>query len=183
MITIENSIKSFYLILILAIAYMANSLSNVSEDKTQLESTAHYKSSAPTPIEMYQLIEKYADEYEIPRHIAYNIAFRETRYKGPFDWKYEPALESSAGAVGPMQVMVTTAEYINRRDVTKNKLRDDIILNIKTSMKLLRQLHDQYRDWKIVCGYYNTGQPIVNEYAMYCVTNKDYQKNWVFYQK
>ena len=183
MITIENSIKSFYVILILAISFMANSLNNVSEDKAKIEGGAHYKVSAPTPVEMYQLIEKYADEYRIPRHIAYNIAYKETRYKGPFDWSYDPSLESFAGAVGPMQVMTQTASFINNRSITKNRLRDDIILNIKTSMKLLRRLHDKYGDWALVCGAYNTGRPMINDYAIYCVSNKDYQKKWTYYQK
>ena len=34
-----------------------------------------------------------------------------------------------------------------------------------TSMKYLRMLHNQYKNWKIVFGYYNTGYPRVNGYA------------------
>jgi len=183
MITIENSIKSFYVILILAVAYMLSTLSDISEDQAQIETVESYKSSQPTPIEMYQLIEKYADDYQIPRHIAYNIAYKETRYKGPFDWKYNPSLESFAGAVGPMQVMVATARGINRREISRNELKNDLEINIKTSMKLMRRLHDKYRDWGVACGAYNTGQPIINDYARFCVSNKDYQKNWIYYQK
>lgn len=183
MITIENSIKSFYVILILAIAYMANTLSTVVEDHAEIETTQNFTSSEPTALEMYQLIEKYADQYKIPRHIAYNIAYLESRYKGPFDWSYQPALESYAGAVGPMQVMVSTAEFINNRNISKSNLKNNIEVNVKTSMKLLRRLHNMYGDWAIVCGSYNTGQPIINDYARFCVTNKDYRKNWIYYQK
>ena len=46
-------------------------------------------------------------------------------------------------------------------------------------MKVLRYLYNQYGDWAIACGYYNTGQPIVNDYAQFCVSNKNYNKNWV----
>jgi hypothetical protein len=28
------------------------------------------------------------DVYGIPKHIAFNVAYLETKYKGPFDWKY-----------------------------------------------------------------------------------------------
>ena len=183
MISIENSIRSFYIILIVAICYIASCLDNVSEDKAQNDTQTNFEASAPTPIEMYKLIEKYADQYRVPRHIAYNIAYLETRYKGPFDWSYQPALESYAGAVGPMQVMVSTAQFINNRNITKSRLKNDLETNIKTSMKLLRRLHDMYGNWLLVCGAYNTGQPLVNEYARFCVTNKDYRKNWIYYQK
>ena len=46
-------------------------------------------------------------------------------------------------------------------------------------MKLLRRLHDKYGDWEIVCGCYNTGKPLVNDYARFCVNTFDYQDNWV----
>jgi hypothetical protein len=54
-------------------------------------------------------------------------------------------------------------------------------LNVKISMKLLHKLRKQYNDWGLICGYYNTGYPRVNDYARFCVSNKDYQKNWVGY--
>jgi soluble lytic murein transglycosylase-like protein len=130
---------------------------------------------------MYYLIEKYSNEYDIPKHIAYNVAFLETRYQGPFDWNYNPFQSSSAGAVGPMQVMVRTAEYVNKTDITRNTLKTNLDLNISTSMKLLNKLYNQYENWAITCGYYNTGYPKVNDYATFCVNNKDYTKNWESY--
>lgn len=183
MITIENSIKSFYIILLLAISIAVNVLNKINEDSAEIETTENFKSSDPTPIEMYNLIEKYANEYEIPKHIAYNIAYKETRYRGPFHWSYQPGLESYAGAVGPMQVMVSTANFINGKIIDRQSLKNDLEINIETSMKLLRRLHNRYKDWATVCGAYNTGQPIINDYARFCVSNKDYQKNWIYYQK
>lgn len=131
---------------------------------------------------MYELLEKYSENHNVPRHIAYNIAFRETRYRGPFDWDYNPELISPVGAQGPMQVMPSTAKSIQGRTVTSEELRTDLELNIQTSMMLLEKLYNKYGDWKIVCGCYNTGQPIVNEYAIYCATNKDYRSEWVYYK-
>jgi hypothetical protein len=52
-------------------------------------------------------------------------------------------------------------EYIN-----KNNLKTDIRFNIETSMKLLKHLHKTYGDWKLVFGAYNTGRPMVNQYAI-----------------
>lgn len=142
---------------------------------------ASLKPNSPVSLQMYYLIEKYSDEYKIPKHIAYNVAFLETSYKGPFDWTYNPYLISSAGAVGPMQVMVKTAEYVNKKNITKLNLKNNLELNISTSMKLLNKLYNQYEDWGITCGYYNTGYPKINDYALFCVSNKNYTKNWESY--
>lgn len=135
---------------------------------------------SPTSIKMYELIEKFSDKYEIPKYVAYNVAFLETRYEGPFDWTYNPYLTSSAGAVGPMQIMPSTANYIQKETITKDRLKTDLKLNVEISMKLLRKLHDRYGDWSIVCGCYNTGRPIVNDYARFCSSNKNYRSNWVY---
>jgi soluble lytic murein transglycosylase-like protein len=134
----------------------------------------------PTSMVMYENLEKYSDEYEIPKHIIYNIAYLETRYGGPFDWKYNPAKTSCVGAVGPMQVMPSTANLIRKEDVSVNKLKTNVEFNIETSVKLLKRLYQKYGNWEIVCGCYNTGRPIVNGYAKFCNSNKNYQKNWVY---
>ena len=38
------------------------------------------------------------------------------------------------------------------------------------------KLSKQYKDWAVICGYYNTGYPKINDYARFCVSHKDYQK-------
>lgn len=157
---------------------------NPSKDRVVFEREVEltkndYGIATPVPMFMYESIEKYSDEYEIPKHIAYNISFLETRYKGPFHWRYNPSQISSAGALGPMQIMPGTAKLIQRTSVPKSILKNDIELNVKISMKLLRKLFNKYHNWAIVCGCYNTGKPMVNGYARYCVTNLDYQNKWI----
>ena len=124
------------------------------------------KTTDPPCLQMYFYIEKYAEEFNIPKSYAYGIAYCETRYNGPFHWGYDPAKTSSAGALGPMQVMPATSRLINKETVSKEKLKTDISYNVRTSMKLLRRLHDKYGDWKIVFGAYNTGRPMINQYAL-----------------
>jgi soluble lytic murein transglycosylase-like protein len=114
---------------------------------------------------MYYYIEKYSEEYKIPRKYAYGVAYAETRYRGPVVWKYNHAQTSYAGALGPMQIMPATAKLINGRPIPNSTLKSDIELNVETSMKLLRRLKNKYGDWKVVFGCYNTGRPIVNDYA------------------
>jgi soluble lytic murein transglycosylase-like protein len=124
----------------------------------------------PPCIQMYHYIEKYSRQYKIPRKYAYGIAFKETTYLGPDHVSYNPYQKSSAGALGPMQIMPTTAELVNGKRPTSSKLKKDIEFNVKTSMKILRKLKDKHKSWKVVFGAYNTGRPIVNKYAedVYC---------------
>ena len=89
----------------------------------------------------------------------------ETGDKGPFHWKYKNTQISPTGALGPMQVLKSTARWVNKDQVSKEILLNDVKYNIMTSMKYLRMLHNQYKNWKIVFGYYNTGYPRVNSYA------------------
>jgi soluble lytic murein transglycosylase-like protein len=119
----------------------------------------------PPSIQLYNHIKAYADTFNIPLKYAFGIANAETGYRGPFHWNYNPAQISCAGAVGPMQVMVSTARWINKDMVSKERLRTDIKYNVYTSMKLLRKLYNLRGNWKLVFGEYNTGRPCINGYA------------------
>ena len=122
--------------------------------------------SAPC-LQMFNSIEKYSDLYNIPRDYAYGIAYAETRYEGPFQWKYKHTQTSTAGALGPMQLMYATAKGLfPEKSFTRQELMEDIDFNVHCSMKLLRKMYDKYKDWKIVFGCYNTGKPMVNDYAV-----------------
>ena len=135
--------------------------------------------SAPVCLQMYSCIEKYSKKYRVPIHVAYNVAFRETRYQGPFHWSYTPNHRSSAGAVGPMQIITRYAHKYAGRHVSEKELMMSVELNVSVSMKMLRKSFEMYRDWGLACGGYNTGSPVLNEYAIYCSSNKNYKKNWI----
>ena len=119
----------------------------------------------PSCTQMYNYIKLYADTFDIPLRFAFGIASAETGYRGPFHWNYNHAQGSSAGALGPMQIMLSTARSNNHDNVSRERLRNDIEYNVRTSMKVLRKLYNKYGDWKIVFGCYNTGRPCVNGYA------------------
>lgn len=122
---------------------------------------------SPPCLQMYYLIEKYSEKYNVPREYAYGIAYSETRYKEPFQWDYNHKQTSCVGAVGPMQIMYTTAQMMwPGKKFTKTFLKDNIEFNVETSMKLLQHLHNRYGDWKKVFGCYNTGRPMINQYAL-----------------
>ena len=133
----------------------------------------------PPCLELYNLIEKSSDSFNIPKYILYNVAYLETRYQGPFDWSYNPYLTSSAGAVGPMQIIPRYAPKFAGRPVTAKELRNNLKLNVEVSCKMLKSLYETYGRWDLVLGYYNTGYPKVNEYASYGSSNKDYTTKWI----
>lgn len=128
--------------------------------------------SSPS-IQMYFYIKKYAAEYEIPEAYAFSLAYQETRYQGPMDLDYNHKQTSFAGALGPMQIMPSTAKMIYGKSISNHKLKNDIKLNVMISMKLLRRLRNTYGNWGVVFGAYNTGRPCINGYAKN-ILNKQY---------
>lgn len=121
--------------------------------------------TSPPSLQMYKYIKAYADTFNIPMRYAFGVAHAETRYCGPFHWKYNPAQTSCSGALGPMQILLSTARYLNKDNVSRETLKTDIKYNVRTSLKYLRILHNRYKRWDLVFGYYNTGYPQVNGYA------------------
>jgi hypothetical protein len=114
---------------------------------------------------MDRCLKYYSHYYNIPEHVLFGVAFYETGYNGLNHTNYNHLQRSSVGALGPMQIMLKTARSINNDTVSIYKLQSDIDYNVSTSAKLLRYLHNSYGSWDVALGYYNTGYPIVNEYA------------------
>lgn len=127
---------------------------------------------SPPSLQMYKYIKAYADTFNIPIRYAFGVAYAETRYGGPFHWRYNHAQTSCTGAEGPMQVLLSTARYVNKDNVSREHLRNNIKYNVRTSMKLIRKLYNRYHNWEICFGYYNTGYPVVNDYARRVVNYK-----------
>jgi soluble lytic murein transglycosylase-like protein len=145
----------------------SRSMKAIPETEEIIPAESAITSASAPCLQLYYFIEKYAAEYKIPRNYAYGIAHEETGYQGPLHWKYNHAQGSHAGALGPMQIMPATAKMMwPDSTISKTRLRNDIEFNVRTSMKLLRYLHDRYGDWKIVFGCYNTGKKLVNKYAL-----------------
>ena len=129
-------------------------------------------------IRMYRAIMLYSGMYQVPRHVAFNVAHLETTYRGPQDSTYNPSRVSKAGAMGPMQIRYKYASYFAERKVTKSELRDSIEFNVNLSMKILAQNYKRFKSWAKAAGAYNTGRPIINRYAREAV-KKNYKRNWL----
>ena len=129
-------------------------------------------------LRMYRAIMLYSGMYQVPKHVAFNIAHLETTYRGPQDSTYNPSRVSKMGAMGPMQIRYKYASYFAERKVTKSELRDSIEFNVNLSMKILAQNYKRFKSWAKAAGAYNTGKPVINHYAKEAV-KKDYQRNWL----
>jgi soluble lytic murein transglycosylase-like protein len=121
---------------------------------------------APPCVQLYSLLEKYSDQYDVPFEIAIGVAREETGYTGPFHWSYDPKQVSYASAYGAMQIQVPTANDNWDERVTAKMLLNDLDLNVHISMKLLARLRKKYGSWKVALGVYNSGRPIINDYAV-----------------
>ena len=168
-------LKHWYLIIILAIVglmyYNVNQRLDYFEERLDL-------ADGTISLQMYESIEHWSDSFNIPKHIAYNVAYLETRYQGPFHFDYNPYQTSSAGAVGPMQIITRWARPYVRKRLSEKELKTNIDLNVKISMKMLRTWYSIYNDWTLATGAYNSGSPIRNEYAIYASSNKNYKNKW-----
>lgn len=128
---------------------------------------------APPSIQLYDYLKKYSEQYGVPFNIAYGVAHKETGYDGPFDWKYNPQLTSSAAAYGAMQIQVPTGQSAWKDvKVTKRMLLTDLEFNVETSMRVLSKLKKRFGRWDIALGCYNTGRPLVNSYAIAIINTK-----------
>ena len=179
---LKRGLKFLYGLFIVGVVLASMSLTDkyVRQNEYDLAELGGQPNS-PYCLQMYTSIEKYSKQYRVPKYIAYNVAWLETRYQGPFDWDYHGKLTSYAGAQGPMQIITRWAHKYAERRITEKELRTNIDLNVMISMKMLRARYNTTGNWATACGGYNTGLPIVNDYARYCVSNKNYKSKWVSY--
>ena len=177
-IKLGNKLILFYVCSILLTFFLSWKLFSAKEVVSQ-ENQEYSETSMIASIHMYESIRKYAQIYEIPEHIAFNVAYLETGYRGPLHFAYSPRQVSGQGAVGPMQVMPKTANFVERRRISRKELLTNIDMNVNISLKYLKYLHDEFGTWSLALGFYNTGTPTVNEYARYCTGNKEFSDKWL----
>ncbi len=111
------------------------------------------------PEEYTQLVEKYSDEYGISEELIYAVIKTES--------DFDSAAVSSKGAVGLMQIMPTTFEWI-----TEDLLREDLELgmlfdpetNIKYGTYYLSRLYNRFGDWDTAIAAYNGGEGNVSDW-------------------
>jgi len=173
--SIFAKLKNWYLIIVLGIVsimyYNLNKRLDYFEERLDL-------ARGTISLQMYESIEHWSDSFNVPKYIAYNVAYLETGYRGPFDFNYNPYQISHMGAQGPMQIITRWAYPYVGHHLTDKELRTNIDLNVKISMQMLSVWYKIHKDWTLACGAYNSGQPIRNDYAVYASSNKNYKSKW-----
>ncbi|MBO5269701.1 MAG: lytic transglycosylase domain-containing protein [Clostridia bacterium] len=108
------------------------------------------------PREYRTLIETYAAEYGVPTSVVYAVIKSES--------DFDPAAISSAGAIGLMQLMPDTFEWLCSRtgDLYAPALLYDPATNIRYGTYLLSILYTEYGTWETVYAAYNAGIGNVN---------------------
>lgn len=171
-----SKIKNWYLIIILTIVGLM--YYNLDRRLDYFEERLD-KANGTISLAMFESIEHWSDSFNVPKYIAYNVAYLETGYKGPFHFDYNPYQTSPMGAQGPMQIITIYAYPYVKRKISDKELKTNIDLNVKVSMQMLQKWYQIHGDWTLAAGAYNSGQPIRNDYAVYASNNKDYKSKWL----
>jgi len=144
-----------------SVGNMINPMSRMNDavDKTAVFNDLLEKS--PPCVQLYYWTKYYCKIYDIPEWFAFRILRQETSYRGPSHFEYTQKQTSTANALGSWQVLFSTAKDMHDDyfPLTRELLLNDIRLNTKIGIKYIAWLHNQYNDWYIVAGRYNSGKP------------------------
>ncbi len=114
------------------------------EEKTEKENSINYTA----------LIERYSAEYSIPK----NLVFAVIKVESGFD----PTAESSVGALGLMQMMPSTFEWLTGEEHLGEHLSVNCLTDPEVSIRYgtyyLRYLYLKFENWDTVLAAYNGGE-------------------------
>ena len=121
--------------------------------------TAVEKRSYPKPDEYVSFVEKYSAEYDVPEEIIYSVMRTES--------SFDSSAVSSKGAVGLMQLMPTTFEWLTK-DILREHLSVGMLYDPETNIKYgtyyLSRLYNRFSDWDTALAAYNGGEGNVSEW-------------------
>ncbi len=103
------------------------------------------------PREYSDYVTKYATEFDVPEPLVYAVILAES--------DFEPEARSHAGAVGLMQLMPDTLDWLSRlldEDAPTGDITDPET-NIKYGTYYLRHLMDRFGSWETAVAAYNAG--------------------------
>lgn len=124
---------------------------------TDLIITCFEKNAYPCGYAEY--VEVYAEQYGVPETVVYAVIKTES--------DFDSGAVSSAGAVGLMQMMPETFEWLTDEilfDHLESGMLYDPETNIKYGTYLLSRFYDRYGDWELVFAAYNGGVGNVDEW-------------------
>ena len=118
------------------------------------------------PLNYREIIEKYSAEFQIDPSFTSAVIYEESRFRTKSN--------SNKGAVGLMQLLPETADYIAKKtNDTDFKIEDlnKSEKNIQYGCYYLNYLFEKYQDWDKVLAAYNAGEGNVDQW----LNEGDYQ--------
>ena len=104
-------------------------------------------------------VETYAEQYDIPPHVLYAVIKTESGF--------DPAAVSPKGAVGLMQFMPDTFDWLTNEMLFEH-LADGMRYDPETSVRygayLLSHLYKRYGSWSVALAAYNAGIGTVDQW-------------------
>lgn len=103
------------------------------------------------PIKYEDYVVKYSQEYNVPQEYIYAVIYSESSFK-------EKAV-SHAGAIGLMQIMPDTFDWLSRL-MGENYEKEDVYkpeINIKCGVFYLSFLYNRFGNWDTAIAGYNAG--------------------------
>ncbi len=113
----------------------------------------------PKPDEYSAFVEKYANEYGVPEDLVYAVIKTESGF--------ESSAVSSKGAIGLMQMMPDTFEWLTS-DILREHLSAGMLYDPETNIKYgtyyLSRLYGRFGDWSTAIAAYNGGEGNVSDW-------------------
>ncbi len=113
----------------------------------------------PRPEEYREFVEKYSHTYDVPVELVYSVIKTESNF--------DPAAVSAKGAIGLMQMMPKTFEWITNDllcDYHNVEMLYDPETNIKYGTYYLSRLLNKFNDLDTAIAAYNGGEGNVGEW-------------------
>lgn len=110
------------------------------------------------PREYSDIVTKYSAEYGVPENVIYAVIRTES--------SFDSGAKSSAGALGLMQIMPTTFDWLMTltQESYETGMLYDPDTNIKYGTYLLSYLYLRYNNWETVYAAYNGGATNVDRW-------------------
>lgn len=111
----------------------------------------NYRENASLPVEYSEIIEAVSKDEGVTESIIYAVIYTES--------SFDAEAKSSAGAIGLMQLLPSTAEWlceIDGAEYDEAKLTDPEF-SIKYGTKYLKILYDRYKNWDAAHAAYHAG--------------------------
>jgi membrane-bound lytic murein transglycosylase D len=101
----------------------------------------------------FAIFDKILSKYDLPCQL---------KYLAVIESSLQPSMVSTAGAVGPWQIMPDEAKEYGLH-TGKNDERKDFAKSTTVAAKLLSKLYDHFGDWLLVIAAYNAGEGRVRQ--------------------